>query len=888
MKTVFRVLFLALMAMILPAAVFANDDEVTEGTLKIIGKPSASVCPLKHTSVDAKLSGFIGRVTVKQSFHNPLNEPIEAVYIFPLPNRAAVDSMVMKIGDRVIKANIKSREDAKRIYNEAKNAGKRTALLEQERPNIFTQSVANIMPNDKIEITISYVEQLSYCDGVYEFVFPMVVGPRFIPGGSRDFNAPNDDELVPVTKEEKVKLNKEQSGTGWAVDTDRVPDASRITPVVTPPGTRAGHDISLKVSIDSPVAINDINSVLHKVNIAKSKNLNPPYNAIIELKKEDSIPNKDFILKYSVAGKKIEEGFIYHNSGKNGGFFSLVLQPPDRPSANEITPKEMIFVIDTSGSQSGWPLAKAVETMTHCIDNMNADDTFNLLDFSNQTIKLFNQPVPSTAENRKKAKDFLTNKLAGGGTHMLPAVVESLQLKEDPKRLRIVCFMTDGYVGNDMEIIDSIAKNLGNSRLFSFGTGNSVNRYLIDKMAEAGRGEAEFVTLNRSGAEVAEAFQRKIGTPMMTDVSVDWNGMPVSEVFPQNHPDLFSSKPLIFTGRYSKAAKGRITIKGNIAKRPFSKKIEVDFPANEPKNDVLASLWARTKIESLMDKDLTGIQSGNPNADIKRKITQLGLDFNLVTQFTSFVAVEEKVVNKNGKTTTVAVPVELPDGVKYEGIFGGGNVSQDESLKEKGEYLRLYSPMPPRGGVVTKSKMASESYCIAPQASTNRVSGNRNVVAVPQQQRYSSAPPRHYSYDDGSGNAATPGQKYDDTVASIVKGKLDDKTRQMLNISGDRINVYVKVSHISGDLLSQLKKAGLKVDNYSNSKNIVVGSIGIKSIENLASLTDVKKIEFLNQGKQSVSASQPKDAPVISKIDVSFISECFFSLICLPWRLMQD
>lgn len=853
MKKIFSILIGLVCLLSLTA--YAGESEVTEGTLRIIGKPQLPVCPLKHTSVDAKLSGFIGRVKVTQEFINPSKDVIEAVYIFPLPNRAAVDAMTMKIGDRIIKADIKTREEAKRIYETAKTQGNRAALLEQERPNIFTQSVANIMPGDKIEITISYVEELSYQDGVYEFAFPMVVGPRFIPGNAKGFFGGDAGPHVDGTYKKIAKPeNKtsvptpltpsEQSGTGWAADTDTVPDASRITPIVTPPGTRAGHDISLKISIESPVGLENIESILHKVSIKKDGN-----NAIVELEDNKAIPNKDFILKYTVSGKKVKEGLLYHTSSKNGGFFSLIVQPPNRPSNNEITPKEMIFVIDTSGSQMGDPIEKAKETMIHCIENMNSDDTFNLLDFSNKTIKLFNNPVANTNENRQKAKDFLRNKLGGGGTHMLPAVLESLQLKEDPKRLRIVCFMTDGYVGNDMEIIDSIQKNIGNSRLFSFGTGNSVNRYLIDKMAQVGKGEAEIVTLNRSAAEVAEAFQRKIGTPIMTDISIDWNGLPVSEVFPQNHPDLFSGKPLIFKGRFSKDVKGEAFLKGYIAKKPFVKKIKIDFPKHQSANDVLASLWARTKIESLMDGDLQGIQSGNTDSDIKRKIIDLGLNYNLVTQFTSFVAVEEKPVNKDGKIITVPVPVEMPDGVKYEGVFGTGGSAQNDVVFEK------------------QMESAPASQAMSKKDFSKRNSPSMGLYSQSRKAATSTFRPRQNSYNSAESigaldSGASNLNKLDDILSDIVSaGASGDKNNFIEN---GKVKVYVKLNYMSADLLSHLKSLGLKISGYSVSQKIAIGIIDIKDIKKMSDYEAVKKVEFFNEGSKSKNAALTTQKTTVS------------------------
>jgi len=627
MKKLLSITLVALFVLAVYAGATAAND-VTQGTLRVIDKEGKTVgkCPLKHTDVKADISGFIARVNVEQQFHNPYDETIEAVYIFPLPRDSAVDSMVMKIGDRTIKGVIKEREEARKIYEQAKKQGKTAALLDQERPNIFTQSVANIPPGEEVNVKISYVQTLAYTDGVYEFVFPMVVGPRYIPG-------------QPIGK----------SGDGTAPDTDRVPDASRITPPITPEGTRSGHDISVQVNLDAGVPIEKIRSVLHKIKVATSSGSS---KAVIKLHPEDKIPNKDFILQYQTAGDKIEDAILTH--GKNGsGFFTLILQPPKRPEASMVAPREMFFVIDSSGSQMGWPIEKAKETIKYCVKNMKKGDTFQLLSFSNNVHPCFEKPVPNTKENREKALRWLASQTGRGGTELKKAIDYSLGAKPDPQRMRIVVFMTDGYVGNDMEILETIKENLGNARIFPFGVGNSVNRYLLEGMARMGKGEVEWVTLNRHGDEVAEAFQEKIGNPLLLDIEIDWNGAPVEDVYPREIPDLFSGKPVIIKGRYNQAFKGEITLKGKRANKPFSRTIKLNLPKNNPQNDVLGVLWARTKISDLMDQNLKGIQRGTPDKEIKQKITELGLKFNLMTQFTSFVAVQEKVVTEGGKTKTV-------------------------------------------------------------------------------------------------------------------------------------------------------------------------------------------------------------------------------------------
>jgi Ca-activated chloride channel family protein len=613
---------------------------VTEGCLHATDKEGRDLgmCPLKHTEVAAEISGYIARVTVTQCFGNPFQEPIEAVYAFPLSDRGAVDAMTMTVGDRTICGIIKEREEARRIYEAARNAGQAAALLDQERPNIFTQSVANILPGNEIRITISYVEYLKNEDGQYEFAFPMVVGPRYVPG----------------------------CPTG-ASGTDQVPDAGRIAPPVTPEGTRAGHDISLTVHVDAGMPIQDIQSVLHTVDIEQPA----PSQATVRLAEKNEIPNRDFVLHYRVAASEIGDAVLTH-VGAKGGFFTLVLEPPERVAPKQVTPKEMIFVIDCSGSMRGFPIGKAKETMRLCIEAMNPDDSFNLVSFSGGVGYCFQQPVPNTAENRTRALEYLAGLEGGGGTEMMSAICAALGNQDDPERLRIVCFMTDGFIGNDMAILDAVQKNAHTARVFAFGIGNGVNRFLLEGMARAGRGAAEIVTLESGADEAAARFHERVHSPILTDITVDFGDLPVEDVYPdpETMPDLFAASPLALTGRFTGPAEGTVTVRGRTAQGPFERAVHVLLPKDEPAHDVLAPLWARARVAWLMEQDWLGAQQGQPDPSIKAAVTQLGLDFGLVTPYTSFVAVEERVINENGKPKTVQVPVEMTDGVSYEGVFG--------------------------------------------------------------------------------------------------------------------------------------------------------------------------------------------------------------------------
>ncbi|MBZ0187975.1 MAG: VIT and VWA domain-containing protein, partial [Candidatus Obscuribacterales bacterium] len=421
------------------------------GPAKELGK-----CPLKHTDVDVNISGYVSKVTVKQTFANPYKTKIEAVYTFPLSTSGAVDNMVMKIGQRTIKGTIRKREEARQIYEEARARGNVASLLDQERPNIFTQSVANIEPGKEVEITLQYIDLLPFEDGKYTFAFPTVVGPRFNPGNPQG-----------------------KTGTGRHNDTDIVGDASKITPPIAPEGTRAGHDISIKLNIDAGVPIANIESRLHEVSIARDGN----NKALVSLKNKSTIANKDFILSFDVAGDAIKSGYLTYRDEKakdGSGFFTLMLLPPKKVTVEKVAPKEMIFLIDCSGSQSGMPLQKAKETLTYIIDHMNPRDTFQVISFNNGHQKMLPKPMSATAEMKTRARTFIKEMEAQGGTFMASAVEATCKLPAPENRLRIVTFMTDGYVGNDMEVLGLIKKMRGSSRWFSFGTGHSVNRFLID------------------------------------------------------------------------------------------------------------------------------------------------------------------------------------------------------------------------------------------------------------------------------------------------------------------------------------------------------------------------------------------------------------------------
>ena len=604
-------------------AFVCSQNVFAQGSLEAADKNGKSLgaCPLKHTNVKAEISGFLARVRVKQEFENNFAEKIEAVYTFPLPQMAAVDDMTMTVGTRVVRGKILKREEAREVYEAAKSNGQAAALLDQERPNIFTQSVANILPGEKVTVEISYVETLKYDGGTYEFVFPTVVAPRYNPAQVRDVN--------------------------------------KISPPIAK--TRAGHDISIEVALDAGVPIE---SFVSKSHLIETTNLSAS-RAIVRLQNQKTIPNKDFILRYDVSGKKISDAVLTHKSDK-GGFFTLILQPPDTPRAQDVTPKEIVFVLDTSGSMEGFPIEKAKEAMRLALSGLYPNDTFNLITFAGETKILFEQPVPATPENLAKARAFLQDKKGDGGTEMMTAIKAALEPSDSQQHVRVVCFMTDGEVGNDEEIIAEVRKH-PNARVFSFGIGESVNRYLLEKIAQEGRGEAEFVSLNDDGSAAARRFHERVRSPMLMDIAVDWNGLPVADVYPNRVPDLFSAKPVVIHGRFTGAGGGTIRLKGKVAGQEIVREVPITFPENEPAHDTLATLWARSRVDELSRQTLAESSRRNPEngeMSINEEITNLGLEFRLLTQFTSFVAVEELIITDGGQPRRVEVPVELPEGMK--------------------------------------------------------------------------------------------------------------------------------------------------------------------------------------------------------------------------------
>ena len=599
----------------------ANDDQ----------GPSRVPLPLEHTNVRASIDGYISSVNVRQQFHNPYQSKIEAVYLFPLPEKAAVSEFLMIIGERRIRGILREKKEAQAIYRAARAQGYRASLLVQHRPNVFEQKVANIEPGDSIDVDIRYFHTLAYSDGWYSFVFPTVVGPRYNPPGAAD-------PIVAVPR----KAGAAQ-GTG-------------VTVPYLHPTERSAHDLSIDVAIDAGVAIEEITST-HSIETRSDA----PETASVTLAERTTIPNRDFVLRFRVAGARLKTNLVTHRLENGGhGYFTMVLYPPSTVDDLDRQPMEMVFVIDCSGSMRGRPLKQAKAAVRAALNQLRADDTFQIIRFSDGASHFGPAPVPATARNLAEARTYLARLSGTGGTAMIEGVKAALGFPHDPQRLRFVSFMTDGYIGNDRQIIGAVHHQIGDSRVFSFGVGKSVNRYLLERMAKAGRGAAAYLGLQDSGADIMSAFFERISRPALTHLQADWGAMHVTDVYPSQLPDLFVGRPVVVTGRYTGEPQD-VVVSGMLGNNTHQ--ISMSAPSESGNNVELPRIWARLRIADLADRQTWQRERSD---ELATEITRTALDYQLMSDYTSFVAVDSAHRTAGTHGTTVHQALPMPDGVRYD------------------------------------------------------------------------------------------------------------------------------------------------------------------------------------------------------------------------------
>lgn len=607
-----------------------------------------SSCLVLKTDVSFKISGLIARAVVKQTFENTSNEWMEGIYVFPLPENAAVDHLRMRVGERQIEGQIKERHEAKKVYLKAKHSGKKASLVEQQRPNIFTASVANIEPGGTIEIEIEYQHQLDYVDQSVSMRFPLVVAPRYIPGLSRE-----------VT--ETISINQ---GFGWANDTDQVPDASRITPPVRNHNDAGENNVSMSIRLKPGFTVEEIKSHYHPVDIIEEN----PGDFVISLK-DGAIPaNRDFLLVWKAKAGNAPQAAAFVEQRNDDQYSLLMLVPPKINDRVELQPlKEVVFVIDTSGSMYGESIKQAKNALRIGLRRLDARDTFNIIEFNSDTRKLFTNSRRADQDAINKGLNFIDGLDAEGGTEMLPALELALSGETDGLRLRQLIFLTDGAIGNEREMFSLIDDRLGHNRLFTVGIGSAPNSYFMRKAAQFGRGTFTYIgDVSEVQKKLTDLFT-KIESPLLTDIKLNFSESGFdAEIYPSEVPDLYENEPLLVSVR-SPSMADKLIVTEMRGAFPWKTEIAIDVGANDTG---VAAVWARSKIGQLMD-DRIKVDEPSSKQLIKDTIIAIALDHYLVTRFSSLVAVDVTPA-RLPKQMFRSLPVksELPKDWNYEKVFG--------------------------------------------------------------------------------------------------------------------------------------------------------------------------------------------------------------------------
>jgi Ca-activated chloride channel family protein len=599
--------------------------------------PGVEALPLESTKVDVQVTGVIAEVTVTQAYKNAGKKPINAQYVFPASTRAAVHGMRMQVRDQVIEAVIKEKQQAAKTFEEAKKQGKSASLLEQQRPNVFTMKVANVMPGDHLEVSLRYSELLVPTSGVYELDYPTVVGPRY--SNEAAASAKPQDKFI----------------------------ASGYTPAGAPPS----YTFELSGSLSTAIPLQSLESPSHSILTTAD---NPSLRHFALAASERAGGNRDFILRYRLAGDAIQSGLSLFDSGGEK-FFMLQVEPPKRVPTELIPPREYVFIVDVSGSMGGFPLETAKKLLRELIGGLRASDKFNVELFSGTSALLAEHSLPATPANIALATRFIDDQQGGGGTELLPALEQAFALSKSEGLSRSFLVVTDGYIGQDRGAIDLVRNKLSDANVFAFGIGSSVNRFLIEGVAKAGAGEPFIVTDPGQAAATAERLRDYVKSPVLTDVKVGYEGFDAYDVEPKSFPDVLAERPVVIQGKYRGDAKGFVNLSGLTGKGGFAQRFDVSQVKPRAEQRALSFLWARSRIATLGDFGFA-----EPTALAKNEITALGLRYNLLTDYTSFVAVARKVVNPGGVAQNVDQPLPMPAGVSNSAVGPDGDGADEPEL----------------------------------------------------------------------------------------------------------------------------------------------------------------------------------------------------------------
>ena len=622
------------------------------------GEPWAQA-PTLATEVSFRVAGVVARASVRQRFRNGSGDWVEGVYVFPLPETAAVDHLQMRVGERTIEGQIREREQAKAEYQQARDEGRKASLVEQERPNIFTTSVANLGPGEELVVEIEFQQTLAFDEGEVRLRFPLVVGPRYIPG---------------------QQLLEGIQGLGWSPDTSDVPDASRITPPLLPPGeaprdpvrqdreaaagpaggARGGNPVAIEVELDAGFPVEALKSRYHAI-LSEQKGEG---RYAVRLRDELAPADRDFELAWTPRPGKMPRGALFREERAGATYALVTLFPPVGPAVEAARlPREVVFVIDTSGSMQGLSIQQARNALALAIERLGPGDRFNVIQFNSTTEMLWDEARSATPENRHAARSWVEGLRANGGTEMAAALEAALVGSDEPGLVRQVVFLTDGSVGNENQLFGIIRQRLGDTRLFTVGIGSAPNGHFMTKAAEFGHGTFTYIgDLREVGEKMARLFA-VLESPVLTGIEMTWPQGVAVEAWPTRIPDLYLGEPVVVSVRLSGPA-DQVAVSGRRGSEAWTTAMSV---AGGRRGPGAAVLWARRKIESLLDS----LREGADPVAVRNEVVALGLEHHLVTKHTSLVAVDVTPSRPgDAELSSGALPTNLPHGWSHTGVFG--------------------------------------------------------------------------------------------------------------------------------------------------------------------------------------------------------------------------
>jgi Ca-activated chloride channel family protein len=634
-----RISFVSLAVIFAWTPAFSQEQQQEDKTLApyflVQGDPNVDHLPLKDTRVEISIAGVIADVKVRQIYRNEGTRPINASYVFPASTRAAVYAMRMQLGNEIIVAKIKEREQARKEFEQAKEEGKSASLLEQERPNVFSMSLANIMPQEQVEIELRYTELVIPTDNIYELVFPNVVGPRY--ASPRDGNKGNAFVETPYLRQ----------------------------------GQKPTSELHITARIAAGLPIYDLSCPSHQISPQWQS------NGAAQLTLDDSDPfqgNRDFVLRYRLAGDQIASGLMLVQ-GTDENFFLYMAQPPQRVATDSIPPREYIFVVDVSGSMEGFPLNTSKQLLRDLIGKLRPTDLFNVILFAGDSTVLSPQSLEANDQNIASAIALIEQQRGSGGTELLSAMQQAMSLPRQDGISRSLLLLTDGFVAGEEGVFDHIRANLNRCNVFAFGIGTSVNHHLIEGVAKAGMAEPFVVTTEADAEGVANKFREYVQSPVLTDIQVRAIGFDIYDVNPGKFPDLLAQRPIILFGKWRGPVSGTIEMSGKNGHGLFTSRLDVATTQPDQANGALRYLWARSRIAELSDYGAYQVDDENV-----KTITALGLQYNLLTRYTSFIAVREVVTNPTGSAEDVKQALPLPLRVSNLAVGGGTEVGSEPEL----------------------------------------------------------------------------------------------------------------------------------------------------------------------------------------------------------------